>query len=121
MGISPKKAFEAIKILWPRTRNIKRVGSGGWKRIDAAGSLEDGGKLGETIDWGTVTEYPAPEPKWRDARPGDVRQRGIEARFRDFDSNPWDEGVLLGCDFSAEYAWKCKGVGQYKYCQVKDE
>ena len=42
----------------------------------------------------------------------------VEARFRDHESKPWDEGEHLGGWL--EGRWKKAGLGSWNYCQVYD-
>jgi hypothetical protein len=60
------------------------------------------------------------EKFWRDATAADVTRvmagETVEARFRDNESKPWDEGEYLGGWL--EGRWKKAGGGSWNYCQV---
>ena len=62
------------------------------------------------------------EDFWRDATAADVTRvmagETVEARFRDNESKPWDEGEYLGGWL--EGRWKKAGLGSWDYCQVYD-
>jgi hypothetical protein len=57
---------------------------------------------------------------WRDATAADVvdvmNGKTVEARFRDVESKPWDEGEHLGGWL--EGRWKKAGLGSWTFCQV---
>ena len=60
------------------------------------------------------------EKFWRDATAADVARvmagEKLRARFRDYESKPWDEGEHLGGWL--EGRWKKAGLGSWSYCQV---
>jgi hypothetical protein len=120
--ITPKEAFDAIKVLWPKVVKIVKAQEFGWSGIEEGTTYGPGGSSGAPIDWAGTTEYPIPEPKWRDAKPEDVVYPGKPARFRDATDSGWSGGVLAGCCDVLGYKWLRKSNGTlWKYCQVEDK
>lgn len=121
--ITPKEAFDAIKVLWPGTITITKSERSDLVRVLSADEEPYRKALGDWIDWGNTSAYPAPEPKWRDAKPEDLRYPFRVARFRDLSDEPWLTHKLHGITDTKFRAWPyLAGNGSfYSLCQVVDE
>lgn len=63
-----------------------------------------------------------PEPKWRDARPEDLTYPNKAARFRDHDSDMWENGTLVGIAYRGDtLVWVDMASFHYWQCQVQED
>lgn len=118
MSITPKQAFEAIKILHPETHRITAY----TKRTQWLHQWFSTGSfslfsISVDIDWGDTDQYPLPEPEWVDAvMPYDW---GKDARFGD-DKTQWAEGMISGYSTLPDRSFRWwSGFSVYKFCQVR--
>jgi hypothetical protein len=118
--ITPKEAFDAIKVLWPTTTAIARSELGNVLLVISP-SEPYKQSFGVSVAWGTEVMYPKPEPKWRDAKPEDVCYPFKEARFRDRDHHGWVMGRLCGYATNATAKWVYDRGAAFYLCQVRDE
>jgi hypothetical protein len=57
--ITPKQAYEAIQVLWPRVVVIKKTGDLGWTAY-RKGNIPHVQGWEQQIDWGDTDQYPPP-------------------------------------------------------------
>ena len=119
---TPQQVFEALKVLYPTLKTIEaRVESNVVVFITASGTIR---RLeGTCINWGTASQYPPPEPKWRDAKPSDLQWPPKKARFYDSTTEKYFiVGTLNGYTPDRDdWQWYAEDGTPYKYCQVIDE
>lgn len=112
--ITPKQAYEAIKILHPDTHRITAYAN----RTQWLHQLFSTGSfsllsISVDIDWGDTDQYPLPEPEWVDAVfPQDV---GKEGRFSD-NGKEWRDGTICGRWLTG---WWISQANSWKFCQVR--
>jgi len=123
--ISPKEAFEAVKVLWPEVTAIVKPRYTSAATIDLQSTnpkISCLHSLNE-VDWGALTQYPPPALKWRPATKEDacraIMEGGIEARFRDITTGVWIEGYLTGYNNVASCPWRTRSSA-WTYCEVRD-
>lgn len=123
MALTPKEAFEAVKKLWPEATRIIQSKGRYWRAPGICVSIEYSIDHAAGIDWGTTTEYPLPEPKWRDARPEDVKADRLEARFKNTQDRDWKTCFLAGYSNLATRGrmFESSHGTWFDECQVRDE
>lgn len=120
--LSPERAFEAVKTLWPDTTHIELL-KGIWNakglpsinRVDQSGDRHSVGFL--VINWPECcTRWP--QPQWRDAIFPDDHNK--KARFSNDNGITWSDGVLVGWS-SHHPEWIDASCDRWCQCQVSDE
>lgn len=123
--MTPKEIFEAAKVLDPSLKRIA-VDEHGLSFFYPRARASDPGETScgyarsssVNIDWPNgTTEYPLPEPKWRDAEwPRDTANPPKVCRIRDTPAARWTTAELYGFDGGQ---W-VTGLNRWKFCQVID-
>jgi hypothetical protein len=117
--ITPQQAYEAAKVLWPGATRVLRKGSTGF--IYFGGDTYIAAEIANRIEWPKgVDQWPAPEPKWRDATFDDlIAER--PARFA-YGFDRWIEDRIGGYKKTGVCRWLAFDTGVwYERCQVIDE
>lgn len=114
--LTPQRAYEAAKLLWPDTKFIKRVDSLGFVYVNETDYIA--ARIERTIDWPEgVTRWPMPETKWRAAKMPD--DYGKPARFSN--GGATHDGVFCGMLHSGAHRFIDQDGIAWRYCQVIDD
>lgn len=122
MGITPEQAFEAIRVLRPKTQFIVKSHI---KSVLADGGMSGSWYYGVDVDWPEgITQWPMPEPKWRVPTDQEARTRP-RCRVRDHESEEWnaDESrILVAVSTELEFGFYAKhpnnSISPWRYCEI---